>query len=132
MRKILLLFTALLLSAVAIAYDFKVDGLCYSILDEYSVEVTPEAGFNNNYPDLVKAVIPNYVEYDNVQYRVLGLGENAFNCAKNLESIEFPSREGYEFYIKSFAAANCPKLKNVDVVGVSEIGDVAFAGAISV
>ena len=128
MRKILLLFTALLLSAVAMAYDFKVDGLCYSILDEYSVEVVHEAGFNNNYPDLVKAVIPNYVEYDNVQYRVLGLGENAFNCAKNLESIKFTS-EGYEFYIKSFALANCPKLKEVDLVGVSEIGDVAFAGA---
>ncbi len=128
MRKILLLFTALLLSAVAMAYDFKVDGLCYSILDEYSVEVAPEAGFNNNYPDLVKAVIPNYVEYDNVQYRVLGLGENAFNCAKNLESIEFTSG-GYEFYFKSFAAANCSKLTHVDLVGVSEIGDVAFAGA---
>lgn len=129
MRKILLLFTALLLSATAMAYDFKVDGLCYAINEGFA-EVTAEADFNNNYPDLVKAVIPNYVEYDNVQYRVLGLGENAFNGAKNLESIEFPSYDGgYEFYIKSFAAANCPKLKNVDLVGVSEIGDVAFAGA---
>lgn len=129
MRKILLLFTALLLSAVAMAYDFKVDGLCYSIVEEgYSVEVTAEAGFDNNYPDLVKSVIPNYVEYDNVQYRVLGLGENAFNGAKNLESIEFIS-DGYKFYIKSLAAANCPKLTHVDLVGVSEIGDVAFAGA---
>ena len=109
MRKILLLFTALLLSVTAMAYDFKVDGLCYAIVGEgYSVEVTAEADFNNNYPDLVKAVIPNYVEYDNAQYRVLGLGENAFNGAKNLESIEFPSYDGgYEFYIKSFAAANC-------------------------
>ena len=129
MRKFLLLFTALLLSATAMAYDFKVDGLCYAINEGFA-EVTAEADFNNNYPDLVKAVIPNYVEYDNVQYRVLGLGENAFNGAKNLESIEFPSYDGgYEFYIKSFAAANCPKLKNVDLVGVSEIGDVAFAGA---
>ena len=131
MRKILLLFNALLLSAVAMAYDFKVDGLCYSIVEEgYSVEVTAEADFNNNYPDLVKAVIPNYVEYDNVQYRVLGLGENAFNGAKNLESIEFPGYEGaYEFYIKSFALANCPKLKEVDLFFVSEIGNAAFAGA---
>ena len=129
MRKFLLLFTALLLSVTAMAYDFKVDGLCYAINEGFA-EVTAEADFNNNYPDLVKAVIPNYVEYDNVQYRVLGLGENAFNGAKNLESIEFPSYDGgYEFYIKSFAAANCPKLKNVDLVGVSEIGDVAFAGA---
>lgn len=126
MRKILLLFTALLLSATAMAYDFKVDGLCYAINEGFA-EVTAEADFNNNYPDLVKAVIPNYVEYDNVQYHVLGLGENAFNGAKNLESIEF-SRED-KFYIKPFAAANCPKLKNVDLVGVSEIGDVAFAGA---
>ena len=131
MRKFLLLFTAFLLSVTAMAYDFKVDGLCYAIVGEgYSVEVTAEADFNNNYPDLVKAVIPNYVEYDNAQYRVLGLGENAFNGAKNLESIEFPSYDGgYEFYIKSFAAANCPKLKNVDLVVVSEIGDAAFAGA---
>ena len=129
MRKFLLLFIALLLSVTAMAYDFKVDGLCYAINEGFA-EVTAEADFNNNYPDLVKAVIPNYVEYDNVQYRVLGLGENAFNGAKNLESIEFPSYDGgYEFYIKSFAAANCPKLKNVDLVGVSEIGDVAFAGA---
>ena len=130
MRKILLLFNALLLSAVAMAYDFKVDGLCYSIVEEgYSVEVTAEADFNNNYPDLVKAVIPNYVEYDNVQYRVLGLGENAFNFAKNLESIEFLSYQGAEFYIKSFALANCPKLKEVDLFSVSEIGNAAFAGA---
>ena len=129
MRKILLLFTALLLSAVAMAYDFKVDGLCYSIVEEgSSVEVVQEAGFDNNYPDLVKADIPYYVEENNIQYRVLGLGVNAFNGAKNLESIKFTS-DGYEFYIKSFAAANCPKLKNVDLVGVSEIGDVAFAGA---
>lgn len=128
MRKILLLFTALLLSVTAMAYDFKVDGLCYAIVGEgYSVEVTAEADFNNNYPDLVKAVIPNYVEYDNVQYRVLGLGENAFNCAKNLESIEFS--RGDIFYIKPFAAANCPKLKEVDLVSVSEIGNAAFAGA---
>ncbi|MBR2368816.1 MAG: leucine-rich repeat domain-containing protein [Paludibacteraceae bacterium] len=128
MRKFLLLFTALLLSVTAMAYDFKVDGLCYAIVGEgYSVEVTAEADFNNNYPDLVKAVIPNYVEYDNVQYRVLGLGENAFNCAKNLESIEFS--RGDIFYIKPFAAANCPKLKEVDLVSVSEIGNAAFAGA---
>ena len=100
MRKILLLFTALLLSVTAMAYDFKVDGLCYAINEGFA-EVTAEADFNNNYPDLVKAVIPNYVEYENVQYRVLGLGENAFNGAKNLESIEFPSYDGgYEFYIK--------------------------------
>lgn len=128
MRKILLLFTALLLSAVAMAYDFKVDGLCYSILDEYSVEVAPEAGFDNNYPELVKADIPSYVEDDNIQYRVLGLGVNAFNGAKNLESIKFP-RYGNEFYIQQFALANCPKLKEVDLVSVSEIGDAAFAGA---
>ena len=127
MRKILLLFTALLLSAVAMAYDFKVDGLCYSILDEYSVEVAPEAGFDNNYPELVKADIPSYVEDDNIQYRVLGLGVNAFNGAKNLESIKFP-RYGNEFYIQQFALANCPKLKEVDLVSVSEIGDAAFAG----
>ena len=128
MRKILLLFTALLLSAVAMAYDFKVDGLCYAIVGEgYSVEVTAEADFNNNYPDLVKADIPVYVENDGVEYIVLGVGVNAFNGAKNLESIKFP-RYGNEFYIQQFALANCPKLKEVDLVSVSEIGDAAFAG----
>ena len=128
MRKVLLLFTALLLSAVAMAYDFKVDGLCYSIVEEgYSIEVVQEAGFDNNYPDLVKANIPGYVENDGVEYIVLGLGVNAFNGAKNLESIKF-SRDGNEFYILQFALANCPKLKEVDLVSVSEIGNAAFAG----
>ena len=133
MRKILLLFTALLLSATAMAYDFKVDGLCYAIVEEgYSVEVTrefsSETDYQDNYADLQEVVIPEFVTYNEIQYRVLGIGANAFTPAKNLEKLDFSfNYGGYHFYVKERALAGCSKLKEVDFGSVDELGNQSFA-----
>ena len=133
MRKFLLLFTALLLSATAMAYDFKVDGLCYAIVEEgYSVEVTrefsSETDYQDNYADLQEVVIPEFVTYNEIQYRVLGIGANAFTPAKNLEKLDFSfNYGGYHFYVKERALAGCSKLKEVDFGSVDELGNQSFA-----
>ncbi len=133
MKKIFTSFILLFVAILAQAYDFKVDGLCYAILEGgYSVEVTSEftsqADYQNNYADLQEVEIPYEVEYDGVQYTVLGVGENAFTPARNLESVEFSGIEyGRFFYIKSRAFAGCSKLKEVDFVSVNEFGNQSFA-----
>ena len=133
MRKFLLLFTALLLSATAMAYDFKVGGLCYAIVGEgYSVEVTrefsSETDYQDNYADLQEVVIPEFVTYNEIQYRVLGIGANAFTPAKNLEKLDFSFNDGgYHFYVKERALAGCSKLKEVDFGSVDELGNQSFA-----
>ena len=133
MRKFLLLFTALLLSVTAMAYDFKVDGLCYAIVEEgYSVEVTrefsSETDYQDNYADLQEVVIPEFVTYNEIQYRVLGIGADAFTPAKNLEKLDFSfNYGGYHFYVKERALAGCSKLKEVDFGSVDELGNQSFA-----
>ena len=75
-----------LLAAVALAagtgaeaYDFEYQGLCYNILstDEKTVEVASD-GDETFYDELQDLVIPETVTYDSVDYKVVAIGEYAF------------------------------------------------------
>ena len=154
MKKLLLLTTTLLLSAVAMAYDFKVDGICYSIKSDelgYTTyaEVAPESDYTDNYRDLVELSIPGEVEYNGEVYWVREIAANAFSNAQNLvtiKSLEMANRtlpkyafancpkletiedNLYSMSIENFAFAGCSKLKNVKLNDVVFIGDQAFTG----
>ena len=65
----------------SLAHDFEVDGICYNILSDNSVEVTYNgSSYNNDYEDVI---IPEMVTYDGSIYSVTSIGESAFiNCTK--------------------------------------------------
>ena len=128
MRKILLLFTALLLSAVAMAYDFKVDGICYKIVSDYSVEVVADSETYPFYQDVTEVVLPEMVEYDGMGYNVNGISASAFN-GSTIKKID--ARDANLSYIGEMAFANCANLKTVKLDYLRKIGNSAFAGCTS-
>lgn len=124
MKKLLLLTTALLISLASMAYDFKVDGICYSETEGGFLEVVPEDLSENNYKDLVNAVIPDEFEYEGRTYWVLYIADNAFNGAQNLETIEVAG-----LTIGNSAFANTPKLKTAKFIGDISLGSYVFNGS---
>ena len=124
MKKLLLLTTALLISLASMAYDFKVDGICYSITDHSFLEVVPEELSENNYKDLVNAVIPDEFEYEGKTYWVLSIADDAFNGAKNLETVKVTT-----YSVGNSAFANTPKLKSVEFVGSISFSNFVFNGS---
>lgn len=69
-----LLAFILLISAKAFSYDFKVDGLCYNILSDNTVELTWEA-VETTYTGNI--VIPSDVNYNSKRYDVVAIGDYA-------------------------------------------------------
>ena len=86
-------FVAAALTAVtaAQAYDFESGGLCYNILsaDEKTVEVTTD-GDETLYDELQDVVIPETVANGGVDYKVVAIGEYAFESAP-ITSVSVPS-----------------------------------------
>ena len=127
----LLLFVGQSLSA----YDFVVDGLCYRILNEEDhhyydlsheedpvVEVTYHP---DGYYDLSgEVVIPSEVTYDGKTYKVISIGEFAFNDCYEVTSIVIP---GSVKYIGDNAFSDLEGLDSINIPeGVEYIGLCAF------
>lgn len=145
-------FIALLTTISVKAYDFRVDGLCYNILNSTgskSVEVTYETDDETeNYSSLSgDIVIPNSVIYNGVEYYVTDIGSNAFKGCKSLISITLPTYMGvirnnafegcelltsivlpdYLAYIDEWAFSGCKSLLSVNIPeSVTDIGYYAF------
>ena len=79
---------------------FKVGNIYYKVIGSQSVEVTTGNYIEQNITSLT---IPEEVTYNDVVYKVTGIGESAFYRCGSLESISFPD-------------------------GLTSIGDVAFYG----
>ena len=125
----------LLCNLTANAYDFKVDGICYSIISDTTVCITYHdrnmsgstiLGYNyyNEYADDV--IIPQEVTYDNTTYDVTSIGSCAFsNCGK-LTDITIPESVTS---IGSDAFYKCSSLTAITIPkSVTSIGSDAFYG----
>lgn len=89
--------TIMLNSSSAMAYDFTVDGLNYTVTDsqELECEIAGPKGYEGT------LVIPDSVIYMGKTLKVVGVGENAFFCkentsdAKKLKAIYMPNSIRY-------------------------------------
>ena len=89
----LTLLVSVLLCTKVCAYDFETNGLCYTIASEADATVTL-TGYADDFADIYKegnVTIPENVTFDNKNYKVVSIGENAFYSCRNLISIEIPS-----------------------------------------
>ena len=126
------LLTALLLmvATVAMAHDFEVGGIYYSILygEEKTVEVTCRGNFSNSYSNEYTGSvdIPSMVTYNDLTYSVTSIGYGAFEGCSGLTSITIPNSVtsiGYS------AFEGCSGLTSVTIPNsVTSIGYSAFKG----
>lgn len=91
MKKLLLFFAAMCCMMVANAYDFTVNGINYNVTSEDEEDKTVEVAENESSGSIV---IPATVTYNEVTYRVTGIGEYAFCECEDLKSVTLP--EGME------------------------------------
>lgn len=105
-------------------YDFKVDGIPYSIVsaDEQTVEVARDYYGS---PFSGDVVIPESIMYNGKEYKVVGIGESAFYGCDSLTSVSIPEDVTYI----DFGAFNeCRSLTSVKLPeALKSIGDYAFA-----
>ena len=127
MKKQLLSFVALLCvvwltPARALAYDFVVDGIYYSITSS-SYPRTVEVA---NYRYAGAITIPETVTYNNETYSVTSLGEYAFDGCTGLTSIEIPASVAS---IGDYAFDGCTGLTSIEIpASVTSIGEYVFLG----
>ena len=126
------LFTALLLmvATVAMAHDFEVGGICYSILSEEkkTVEVTyrenSSSSYSNEYTGSVD--IPSSVISNGITYAVTSIGVAAFSSCSSLTSITIPNSVTS---IGRNAFDSCSGLTSITIPNsVRSIGYYAFSG----
>ena len=116
----LVLLAAMMLGGQASAQTFSVDGICYNTVATQEVEVAkPDGG---TYAGDV--TIPASVTYEGATYRVAGIGVNAFQGAKSLNSVTLPP--GSIRYIGKAAFNDCSLTALTIPASVREIGNNAF------
>jgi len=106
------------------AYDFEVDGIYYNITSQTdnTVAVTYENKMTGDYKGDI--VIPDIVEYNNIEYSVTSIGSYAFYECGYLNSISIPKRINSIGYN---AFAQCTKLQSILIPeGITDIGTYAF------
>lgn len=125
--KAFLVAVALFLCATVSGHDFYVNGIYYSITssEDLTVQVSFQGSkyseYDNEYSGDV--VIPTKVTYDNIEYSVTSIGENAFaDC--NITSVSIPNSVTN---IGECAFSGCSGLKNISIPNtVTVIGRSAF------
>ncbi len=110
----------------ASAYDFEADGIYYNITDPNAkeVEITYERqnDFNPKYVDDI--VVPSSVSYDNEQYTVTAIGDEAFRSCYEMTSITIPNSVTT---IGDFAFGGCRDLASITIPNtITSIGAYAF------
>ncbi len=134
MKKILLICLTTLFSLTAWAYDFEVDGIYYETL-VYPYEncctvtflyYTSEANSVAYEGDIV---IPPTVLYEDVEYTVIWISNQAFAYCHNLTSVVIPETVTT---IYPYAFYNCENLVSVNIPNaVTEITGSTFMGCAS-
>ena len=127
MRKLFLLFWALLATTCLWAHDFVVDGIYYNFLDGNNVAVTYKGDYSDSYSNEYsgEVTIPETVTYNGTTYSVTSIGEWAFYNCSSLTSIVIPESVTS---IGSYAFNSCDALTSITIPSsVTSIGDYAFA-----
>ena len=111
----------------SLAHEFEVDGICYNILSDNSVEVTYNgSSYNNDYEDVI---IPKTVTHDGSTYSVTGIGYRAFAFCTSLTSLEIPNSVTS---IGSYAFYECSSLASIEIPnGVTDIDEWVFSDCTS-
>ena len=89
MKKLLLFIFTLLLPLVANAdaYNVKIDGIYYNLFDkDKTAEVTSSPNYYSG-----EVIIPETVTYNDSQYSVTSIGNEAFYGCSGLTSITIPN-----------------------------------------
>ena len=131
-KRFLTLAFTLFCVAGAWAYDFKVDGICYSFsrYSDNEVYVTydhyPNNGGNPAYTSLSGDItIPSSVSYNGQDYSVTSIGEQAFSSCNAFTSITIPNSVTS---IEYSAFSGCSALTSVTIPNsVTSIGESAFS-----
>ena len=133
-KKVLLaVLLQVLIAAHAVAHDFEVNGICYRVLsvDEKTAEVVCKGEMDLNTPPKNYShdvVIPATVDYNNVTFKVVQVGEYAFYQCDELYHVTFP--EGLQEICTS-AFQDCVKLEDVRFpTSLTKIDDRAFGGCL--
>jgi len=118
----LLLLAALLTPVQVAAETFEVDGIYYSTLTESTVEVVAPTNDTKYSGDVT---IPISVNYEGDSYLVVGIGDQAFQGAQSLTSVQLPCFEEFGF-IGDYAFNDCSLTSFTIPVSIGEIGQSAF------
>lgn len=114
------------LSTTLYAYNFKVDGIYYTLLsDGYSVEVSNESTSTfatSSYSGNI--IIPATVSYNNLKYEVTGIGAFAFYKSQ-IKTVSLPENI---LNIGQYAFAKSSELEECNIPsGVTTLGKSAFS-----
>ena len=143
---LLMLFSTL----TTYAYDFVSDGIYYSFYNktEHTCKVVASASNSKYSGDII---IPQHVKYQEIEYSVTKIGDNAFENSISLQAITLPiscTEIGNNAFkgctdiqaielpssIKSigyYAFANCTDLQSITIPsGITKISDHTFSGCI--
>lgn len=88
MKKLFLALFGVSISISGFAYDFQLDGICYTIISE--IDCTVEVSKNNDKYYSGNLVIPSQVTKYGQTYKVTRIGQNAFYGCKKLYSVTIP------------------------------------------
>jgi len=127
--KRLIIFLSILLYGIehVSAYNFTVDGITYTNSSSSTCYVTYRgetylANINDGYSGDI--VIPSSVTYDNREFKVTAVGENAFYGCTSLASVSLPSTIED---IGEYAFSGCSSLRSVNIPdGIKRIDDYTF------
>ena len=126
MKRLITLLAAIAFAGQAWAEDFVVDGLKYTVVENYYNDSTHcvYVGKGEIEPE-GELVIPSTIDYNGVTYLVVEISADAFKDCKEITSVNIPNTITW---ISSSAFEGCSGLISVDIPGSTwYIGDFAFA-----